>query len=264
MFPESALQKIAHLREIGLLVGIKVESEAEGMGSLSIARLHVLASKAGVPLILKIGGCEAVADLRAARDLGIEEIVAPMIESAFAVHKFKSALASVYPSGMQPLARILIESDQGVKNLSSILDASLGFATGINVGRSDLKESLRLRAGFVDDGSAEVVDGHVMEIIRQASDLGFETTVGGKVTASSIASLLTSGRHPSRFETRRLVFASNKLVSDPSLIEELHAVELQIAQALAWTAVKDGQQLHNAVEELRARFNIPKEPTDII
>ena len=264
MFPEYVVDEIARLHKVGLLLSIKVESESEGMASLAIARLQALASKTGVPLALKIGGCEAVADLRVARDLGVEEIVAPMIESPFAVQKFKSAIATVYPSGMQPVARILIESHQGVVNLSSILSASQGFAKGINVGRSDLTESLRLQAELVEDERGKVVEGYVMEVIRKASDLGFETTVGGKVTAASIQSLVDSGCGPSRFETRRLVFSSEKFASQPSLIEDLYEVELQIAQALAWTAVKDGQQLHNAVEELRSRFNIPESPADII
>jgi hypothetical protein len=215
--------------------------------------------------MLKIGGCEAIADLRMARDLGVAEIVAPMIESPFAVHKFKSAISSVYPSGLEPVSRVLVESQQGAKNLEQILSASLGFAKGINVGRSDMAASFSLDSLVRLDVSDSIVFSTVTRIIRAAKSLGFETTVGGKFTASSIESLLGSEEAiPDRFETRRLVFSTKHMLSDSSQMKKLQIVELEIAQALARTAINDSKQLHNAVEELRSRFNIPKESTELL
>jgi hypothetical protein len=47
-------------------------------------------------LYLKIGGVEALRDIKDALDLGVDGLIAPMVESPFGVVKFVSAVESVF------------------------------------------------------------------------------------------------------------------------------------------------------------------------
>ena len=61
-------------------------------------RLLDVTRTCNVPLTLKIGGCEAVKDLYEARQFGARYIVAPMIESDYALQKFCDTILKVYPA----------------------------------------------------------------------------------------------------------------------------------------------------------------------
>ena len=71
---------------------LKVEFEAEGATSAEASLLATLADEANLELVVKVGGCEAVRDIRETLQLGAESVVAPMIESPFAASKFVRAV----------------------------------------------------------------------------------------------------------------------------------------------------------------------------
>src|SRR3989338_9453096 len=70
------------------VVGLKAELEAEGSRLNELMRLKDVAEKVGLGIILKLGGCEAVTDLFEAQKIGVEVLVAPMIESSYALKKY--------------------------------------------------------------------------------------------------------------------------------------------------------------------------------
>ncbi len=266
MFTNELVTALKALSTGGFLVGIKVETESEGLSFASVARLQVLAARSDLDMVLKIGGCEAIGDLRFARDLGINEIVAPMIESPFAAHKFTNAIKKVYPSGFAPKARLLIESETGASNANAILDARGPEIGGLNIGRSDLSSSLsqsHSKNYSVDD---DVVLEVTRKLIHEAKSRELEVTVGGKVTPESIRRLLetSGGEIPDRFETRRFIFKAKVLVDNPAILDDLNRAEIQVAEALAWTSLRDSQDLHSHVEELKRRYRKPGASPEVL
>ena len=58
--------------------------------------LNEVVLRADMTLIVKIGGCEAVRDLDECRMLGAGGIIAPMVETPYAMKKFSEAANRVY------------------------------------------------------------------------------------------------------------------------------------------------------------------------
>src|SRR5271163_1387876 len=94
--PMNALEKqmVALLKEMQAefhVTGLKAEFEAEGTRMEEAMRLKDVASRAGLGLNIKIGGCEAIKDMFDAISLGSERIIGPMIETPYALKKYLQA-----------------------------------------------------------------------------------------------------------------------------------------------------------------------------
>lgn len=203
--------------EFSKIISLKGEFEAEGLSRDSVAAEAAFAARNDLPYLVKIGGCEAKSDMRFLVMQGIRSIVAPMIESAFAMRKYQDML----PIGAFDHIGVTIETADAVRRITAILDAGEKL-TEVTVGRSDLTASY----GGSDVNSDEIV-AMVKTVARAARERGLPTTMGGAVNAKTIELL----RHDDELrdlvtcvETRKCVMKVDSFLQQGAL-EQAFAVE---------------------------------------
>ena len=114
---------LENLRQEHNVIGVKAEFEAEGTRMEEALRLKEVVTKAGLELTIKTGGCEAIKDMYDARTIGVNTIVAPMIETAYAAKKYVQATKFVFPEEeRQDISFYMnIETITGFNNLEELL-----------------------------------------------------------------------------------------------------------------------------------------------
>lgn len=211
----------------GVIVGIKVETEGEGAPWSRVHALVGFARQHGLAMTLKIGGPDARTDLIQAAELGLDGVTAPLVESAFAVEKFRSAVSACFGHPMPLERNVLIESAQGLQNYKAIYSTALEFATGINFGRSDLRMSLAM----VNPNLPSVDDSGFLDFLttpaKEARARGFTVTLGGNVQPRTVSELKSHelGAILHRIETRRFVLAWDEVKRDETILEAVLGIE---------------------------------------
>ena len=90
------VEVLKDLKQNHHVLGIKAEFEAEGTRLEEAMRLKEIVTKAGLEMTIKIGGCEAMKDMYDAKVIGVNAIVAPMVESPYAMKKYVHATELVF------------------------------------------------------------------------------------------------------------------------------------------------------------------------
>jgi hypothetical protein len=251
------MNSLEQLIKSDVLVGLKIETEAEGSSWLGINRLAVIAGRLGLPMYVKIGGCEAKTDIIQLRWLDVDGVIGPMIESAFSTEKFGDALATGWP-GLPSERMVLIETITALENLDSILDSCQSFATGINFGRSDFAASLLAEKRVeqsVSQDSDEVLNLMGAGVVR-AKAAGFRTCMGGRMTAASVAKLQSMDWTSSldRIETRRLVLSWPKVANKPEVLNDVLKAEYDLAHGALTVLSDETAMLSRYVGEVKSRI----------
>ncbi len=218
----SMVRLLRELRDYHHVSGLRAEYEAEGARLDDMMRLKEMATSCGLSLTIKIGGCEAVRDLAEVRMVGAERVLAPMIESPFALRKFLGAIEQTYGSradiedeGVQFL--INIETKLGFEHREEIARLAAGTAVrGVVMGRVDMAASLGLSRGDVESARLTDMAG---EIAKTASRYALEFCLGGAITEETLP--MIRGFAPgelARYETRKVVFEARAAL-DPAYAE---------------------------------------------
>ena len=195
------------LRENHHVVGIKAEFEAEGTRLEEALRLKEVCMKADLGLTIKIGGCEALRDMYECRVIGVERVVAPMVESAYALEKFLAASKLAFPADerQQIIFSVNVETLAACKVFDEMLALPLvSLLNGVVVGRGDLACSMGMTREEIN--SPEVFDLS-RDVLVKAKAKSLETCVGGGVSAHSLPFFrnLPPGCLD-RYETRKVIF----------------------------------------------------------
>jgi len=197
------------------VVATKAEFEAEGTRTDELLRLLEIANKADVGLALKVGGCEAIRDMLEAKQFGVRFIIAPMVETPYALSKYIAAKDKVFSPEEQEDVSFLfnLETITGYKNLDAMLEIASAKpgCNGVVFGRVDFSGSIGVgRTGI----ESEQVTTSVEIASRACLSRGLDFVVGGAVSIDALANLQRiKAIHLSRFETRKVVFSEAALDS---------------------------------------------------
>lgn len=204
---------LSNLVESYSLVGIKTSFEDEGATFNESIRLKQICNEANTKLTIKIGGPEAIRDIVDAVTIGIKGLVAPMVESPFALKKFINAIhTNVDKSSINTLnLGINIETIKAISDIENILNQdSTEQLSSITVGRVDLVSSMNKDRSFVND--IEIFN-MIKKTFTLAKKFGLKLYVGGAISVDSetfLHNLFEEGLLD-RFETRYAIYDSSAL-----------------------------------------------------
>ncbi len=207
------LDILKQLRQDYGAIAVKAEFEAEGTRTDELLRLIDLARRADLNIGLKIGGCEAVRDLIESKQFGVEYIIAPMVETPYALKKFIDAKNKVYTREQQEFTKFLfnLETITTFKSLNEMaqLAKTEGGVQGIVFGRVDFTGSLGLTRNAIDSSQ---ITNYVVAAAEAAKANDLDLVVGGAVAIDSLPELKIINKiHLTRFETRKVIFNSSAL-----------------------------------------------------
>ncbi len=191
---------------------VKAEFEAEGTRVDELLRLLEISRRADLKVGLKIGGCEAIRDMIECRQYGIDYMIAPMVETPYALKKYIEAKDKIFPADERDDIGFLfnvetISTFAHVEAMAEIAQASGGV--GMVFGRVDFAGSMARNRDFVN--SDEMIE-HVEAVARQCALRDLPLVVGGGVSPASIEPLRRIRKiRLDRFETRKVIFDASIL-----------------------------------------------------
>lgn len=211
-------EMIALLRDLKAnyhVAGVKAEFEAEGTRLEEAMRLKDVTATAGLGLNIKIGGCEAIKDLLDAVSLGAQRIIAPMVETPYALKKFIKAAQLVYRDAIDQVDLLVnIETVTAYENFAEMLKLpEIKYLNGIVIGRVDMVGSLGMGRDTIN--SQQVLD-ITKDLAARAKDKNLTVVVGGGVSVDSIPFFQSfPAGHLDRFETRKVIFNCPAAINNP-------------------------------------------------
>lgn len=226
------------------VIEIKAEFEAEGSRMEELMRLKDVASSVNLPIILKIGGAEAVTDIYNGIILGVEGLIAPMVETSYAVSKYLEVIEKlIQPDNRDKIDfAINIETISAFENIEKILQLeNINILNSITFGRSDFVQSMGLSKSEVN---SDIVFEYVRRVAILAKQKGLDFAMGGNITKSSIdfvrklyiEDLIT------KYETRKVVFKSSFIEKNPE-----EGIELALKFELLW--LKSKKRFYSKIQE---------------
>jgi hypothetical protein len=211
------------------VVSVKAEFEAEGTRLEELLRLIDIGRAAGLPLTVKIGGCEAIRDLLEAKQIGCKYIVAPMVETAYAASKFLDAKDLIYTEQEETKTEFLfnLETITGFENRQELIEVTQQGRGlhGVVLGRHDFVLSMGLPATTIND---QKTTDYAIEISKLCAAADKQLVIGGGMSVESLDGIKQiHAIRLDRFETRKVVFDATRALNSDIEIGLLEAVRFE-------------------------------------
>ncbi len=208
---------------------IKAEFESEGSRMEEMMRLKDITSYVNLPIILKIGGVEAVTDVYNGLAIGIKGCIAPMAETKYALSKFTDLIDNyVARDNAEDINfAVNIETITACNNFDDMLTlTNISNLSGITVGRVDLVGSMGLDRSSIN--TSEDVKSLCKSVFSKSKSHGLKTAMGGGigVDAFPIINEMNSDGLIDKYETRKVVFPAKSVCYGEKSI--LKAVEFEL------------------------------------
>lgn len=222
------------LKELKLrgLISLKAEYESEGSTDEDIFFLKELCISSDLGLHVKIGGVEARRDFRRCLIIGVDGIIAPMVENPFCGSKFIGMFNNdeeFYGEEIWDIHRsINIETKYAVSEIENIIEKVGDQIDNITIGRSDLSGSY-FDENIKQDSHEVTSDIERVLVAIQNSNKKIKMTVGGGVTSKTVKPLLENDFLISNIhaiETRKCMIDSKKILEDSSIIDDVLEFEM--------------------------------------
>lgn len=198
---------LSDLKENHHVIGVKAEFEDEGTRLEEALRLKEIAVRAGLDLTIKVGGCGALRDMYEARLIGVFRVIAPMIETPYALKKFLAMVKLAFPPNEREDVTFCvnietIDACRAFDRMLAILE--IDELDGIVMGRVDLTRSMGLN---LEDINSPKVFEITRELFIKAKQMSLECALGGGVATNALPFLrgLPAGLLD-RYETRKVIF----------------------------------------------------------
>lgn len=204
---KNLIVKLIELKSLGA-VGVKQSLEDEGSSFNEITLMRSITRHSKLNLNVKIGGCEAKNDVFFCKKLNTNSIVAPMVESSYALKKF----IQISNYGKKIPLLINIETINSIDNLNSIINSKeFSKLSGIVLGRSDLAGSLGMTKKQVNSKKIFNILKKVFKKIKNKQSKKFIIKMGGSITKDSknFISNLYKKKLLDRIETRNIEIRLN-------------------------------------------------------
>jgi hypothetical protein len=163
------------------------------------------------------------------RSIGVARIVAPMIESPYALKKYLAATKQVFPEDERETVSFLInlETIEGYNNFDQMLKLpEIGELDGIVLGRVDMTGSMGLSR---EDINSDKVFEIAKNLVEKAKKKNLECVIGGGVSAASLPFFkrLPAGSLD-RYETRKVIFKCPEAMNNKADSGILKAVGFEL------------------------------------
>jgi len=202
---ESLKETLVKLKVLGCS-GIKISYEDEGALLNEVISMRYLTAGAGVDLAIKIGGCEAKRDIVDCMNINCDSIVAPMVESGFALNKFAKSLDQYKYKGVKGFN---LETIGAYNNLEELAN-EFSLIDYVTFGRVDFVSSLKKDRNYVNDDKMYEM---VSNVFKKAREQNKKCYLGGAISIASkdFIEKLIHDDLLDKFETRYIIFDVKKI-----------------------------------------------------